>query len=222
MKIILDYILKIYKEKLLKIDIMSKLDYLTEDTLLPHDQKFVCLSFLTDKESKSTLSGIKVRGVFATYDQACEHAKRLQSVDSNFNVFVGDMGKWLPFDPDPESKSVKDSEYANEQLNNMMKTYLENQEKAKIYHEHRKNEMIRENIMSNLSIKKENLYEMQNKLCKTNNKEDKVKLEDTIKSIESQIKTMEDKKKELDTQITDLNDKLKSQQKFDLAPLKDV
>ena len=38
--------LKIYKE-LYNIDIiMSKIDYLTEDTLLPSDQKFVCLSFL--------------------------------------------------------------------------------------------------------------------------------------------------------------------------------
>jgi hypothetical protein len=214
--------LKRYKGKFIKIYIMSKLDYLTEDTLLPQDQKFVCLSFLTDKELKTTLSGIKIRGVFATYELACEHAKKLQSVDDNFNVFVGDMGKWLPFDPDPESESVKDSEYANEQLNNMMKTYLENQVKAKIYHEHRKNEMVRENIMSNLSIKKENLYEMQSKLGKTNNKEDKVKLEDTIKSIETQIKTMEDKKKELDTQITDLNDKLQNHQKFELSPLKDV
>ena len=201
---------------------MSKLDYLTEDTLLPSDQKFVCLSFLTDKENKTTLSGIKIRGVFATYDLACEHAKKLQTVDTNFNVFVGDMGKWLPFDPSPDSEVVKDSEYANEQLNNMMKTYLENQEKATVYHEHRKNEMIRENIVSNLSVKKDNLHEMQSKLCKVNNKDDKVKLEDSIKSIEEQIKTMEDKKKELDTQITDLNDKLKANQKFDLAPLKEV
>ena len=128
---------------------MQKVDYLTEDTLLPSDQKFVCLSFLTDKESKSTLSAVKIRGVFSSYDVACEHAKKLQTIDSAFNVFVGDMGKWLPFDPNPDSEAVKDSEYANEQLNNMMKGYLENQEKAKLFHEHRKNEMIRENIVSN-------------------------------------------------------------------------
>ena len=201
---------------------MSKIDYLTEDTLLPSDQKFVCLSFLTDKDSKTTLSGIKIRGAFSTYELACEHAKKLQSIDNNFNVFVGDMGKWLPFDPNPDSDVVKNSEYANEQLNNMMKTYLENQEKSKIYHEHRKNEMVRENIVSNLSIKKDNLYDMQNKLNNINNKDDKIKLEDSIKNIEEQIKTMENKKKELDTQISDLNDQLKSDQKFDLAPIKEV
>jgi len=188
---------------------MQKLDYLTEDTLLPTDQKFVCLSFLTDKESKSTLSGIKIRGVFSTYESACEHAKKLQTIDNSFNVFIGDVGKWLPFDPNPDSEAVKDSEYANEQLNNMMKAYLENQEKAKLFHEHRKNEMIRENIVSNLSIKKENLDEVKTKFEESELPEDKLKLEDTILSIENQIKTMEDKKKELDTQITDLNDKIK-------------
>ena len=201
---------------------MSKIDYLTEDTLLPSDQKFVCLSFLTDKDSKTTLSGIKIRGAFSTYELACEQAKKLQSIDNNFNVFVGDMGKWLPFDPNPDSNVVQNSEYANEQLNNMMKTYLENQEKSKIYHEHRKNEMVRENIVSNLSIKKDNLYDMQNKLNNINNKDDKIKLEDSIKNIEEQIKTMEIKKTELDTQISDLDDQLKSNQKFDLAPIKEV
>lgn len=191
---------------------MKKQDYLTEDTILPFDQKFVCLSFLTDKDSKTTLSGIKIRGVFSTYDLACDHAKKLQSIDSSFNVFVGDMGKWLPFDPNPDSESVKDSEYANEQLNNMMKAYLENQEKAKLFHEHRKTEMIRENIVSNLSIKKDNLNECQSKLDEldeTDVNDEKQKIENSIDNIEEQIKTMEGKKKELDEQIDILDKKIK-------------
>jgi hypothetical protein len=67
---------------------MSKVDYLTDDTtLLPADQKFVCISFLTDKENKSSLSGIKIRGTYSTYEAACEQAKKLQSIDQYFNVF---------------------------------------------------------------------------------------------------------------------------------------
>ena len=57
---------------------MTKTDLLTEDTINPKDQKFICISFLTDKENKTTLSGIKVRGAFATYEEACAHAKKLQ------------------------------------------------------------------------------------------------------------------------------------------------
>jgi hypothetical protein len=189
---------------------MSKVDYLTEDSFLPSGQNYVCLSFLTDKENKTTLSGIKIRGVFNTYDEACEHAKKVQSVDTYFNVFVGELGKWLPFDPNPDSEAVKDSEYANAQLNQMMKAYLENQEKAKVYHEQRKTEMVRKNVLENLTSRQDNLVEAQKKLKKAKNADEKKTLEHDVVSIEDQIKKMEDKKKELDEQLDVITNQLKA------------
>ena len=186
---------------------MSKPDYLSEDSLLPKDQKFVCLSFLTDKENKTTLSGVKVRGVYETYDEACKQAKNLQAVDEAFNVFVGEMGKWLPFDPAPDSEAVKNSEYANEELNNMMKSYLENQEKAKLFHEQRKNELMKKNIMDNITTRHTNLKEVQEQLTSATEEEKKI-LEDTVKSIEEQIEKMEVKKNELDEQINTIKSNL--------------
>ncbi len=193
---------------------MSHVDYLTDDTaLLPTDQKFVCISFLTDKENKSTLSGIKIRGTYSTYEAACEQAKKLQSIDQYFNVFVGEMGKWLPFDPNPDSEVVKDSQYADEQLNNMMKSYMENQEKAKVYHEQRKQEMVRQNIMENLQTRQENLSELSKKLnkAKKHDKSEEVSMiEQNMKSIEEQISKMEEKKSELDQQIETLSAQVKA------------
>ena len=192
---------------------MSTVDYLTEDTLLPQNQKYVCISFLGDKENKTTLSGIKIRGVYNTYDEACDQAKKIQSIDQYFNVFVGEMGKWLPFDPNPDSEVVKDSQYANDQLNNMMKSYMENQEKAKVYHEQRKQEMVRQNIMENLKTRQESLEDLQTKLKKAS-KHSKVEevssLEQNIKSIEDQINKMEEKKVDLDSQIEILSSQVKS------------
>lgn len=188
---------------------MSKMDLLTEDTLLPTNQKYVCISFLTDKTNKSSLSGIKVRGAFPTYDEACEYAKKLQTIDPYFNVFVGEMGKWLPFDPNPDSEVVKNSEYANEQLNNMMKSYMENQEKAKIYHEQRKNEMVRKNIMDNLSTRHDNLLEVKKKLKKAKNQQEIDSIQQSVDEIEKQISKMEEKKKELDNQINNLSEQIK-------------
>ena len=188
---------------------MSRTDLLTEDTLNLKGQNFICISFLTDKENKSTLSGIKVRGAFNTYEEACSHAKKLQSVDECFNVFVGEMGKWLPFDPAPDSEAVKDSEYANEQLNNMMKSYMENQEKAKIYHEQRKNEMVRKNIVDNLNNRQENLDEIKKKLNKSKNQDERNSLQNSLEEIEKQINKMNEKKNELDSQIESLGEQLK-------------
>ena len=189
---------------------MSKMDLLTEDTINPSDQKYICISFLTDKENKTTLSGIKVRGAFPTYDEACAHAKKLQTVESYFNVFVGEMGKWLPFDPNPDSEAVKDSEYANEQLNTMMKSYMENQEKAKLYHEQRKNEMVRQNIMENLNIRHDNLKDIKKKMKKSKNQEEKNTLQKSMEEIEHQITKMEEKKHNLDEQIELLSEQLKN------------
>lgn len=188
---------------------MSKVDLLTEDTINPKGQNFICISFLTDKENKTTLSGIKIRGAFPTYEEACAHAKKLQAVDEYFNVFVGEMGKWLPFDPNPDSEAVKDSEYANDQLNSMMKSYMENQEKAKIYHEQRKNEMVRKNILDNLNTRQENLNDLKKKLKKSKNDAEKNNLQSSIDEIEKQISKMEEKKSELDTQIESLGNQLK-------------
>jgi hypothetical protein len=187
------------------------MDYLTEDTFLPSDQKFVCISFLSDSDKKTTLSGIKIRGVFSTYELACSHAKKVQSIDPYFNVFVGDMGKWLPFDPSPDSEAVKDSEYQNDQLNNIMKSYLENQEKAKIFHEQRKTELMRQGIIDNLSSKQTIMKETEEKLekAKTENKKEEVEnLENNIKNIEEQIKQFEVKKDNLDKELKSLTEQI--------------
>ena len=191
---------------------MAKVDYLTEDSIIPDGQKFLCISFLSDPDpdalKKSTLSGIKVRGCFETYDKACEHAKKLQSVDPSFNVFVGEVGKWLAFDPNPDSEYVKDSEYANEELNNMMKSYLENQEKAKLFHEQRKNELMKQNILDNISTINNNIDDAKSKMKKVTI-EEKEDLKKNIETFDEQIKKMNDRKKELDEQIDNINEDLK-------------
>jgi len=185
---------------------MSKVDYLTEDTILPKDQKYICMSFLTDKDNKTSLSGIKLRGAFSTYDEACEHAKKLQSIDQYFNVFVGEMGKWLPYDPNPDSDVVKDSQYANAELNTMMKSYLENQEKAKVFHEQRKQELVRQNVLDNIQTRKDTLQDLEKKLDDSTDKES---VEKNMKTIEEQIKSMESRKLELDSQIEKLSQQAK-------------
>ena len=95
---------------------------------------------LKEQQLLMTLVIVEIQDVRSLLQEACAHAKRLQTVNPYFNVFVGDVGKWCPFDPDTSSKEAGNPEYANEELHKMMRAYLENQEKAKTF---------LQNIMSN-------------------------------------------------------------------------
>ena len=177
---------------------MSNKDYLTEDTLFPEGQRYICMSFLTDPDKKTTLSGIKLRGCFSTIDEASEHAKKIQSADQYHNVFVGEMGKWLAFDPDPTSEAAGNPEYANDQLNDIMQSYCENQEKAKLFHEYRKNEEVSKTIRSNIETSNSNKKELEEKLQEAKSEEVdniKEKLNRTNKKIEEFEKKLKDNTK---------------------------
>ena len=77
----------------------EKIDYLTEDKPIVN-QKFVCLSFLSPEGiSNCKIRGLKIRGVYDTYEDATKEAKELRDMDKHFHVFVGEVGKWLPWDP---------------------------------------------------------------------------------------------------------------------------
>jgi hypothetical protein len=82
--------------------------------------------FNEENESKTSVRGIKVRGVFESLKEAQRKAKVLQTRDPTFHVFVGQVGYWLPWDPNPDN--VENQEYAEHQLNEIVKKYKENKQ----------------------------------------------------------------------------------------------
>jgi hypothetical protein len=110
-------------------------------TGIPKGQNWACFSFLRSKDEndKITVGGIRLAGVYMTLEEAQTRAKEVQQEDNRFHVFVGELnGDFLPFDPAPNSAAAGDSEYANEQLNAIMKGHEESQKNAKLFHELRK------------------------------------------------------------------------------------
>ena len=183
---------------------MTEVDYLTEDSLLPKGQNYVCISFLSDKDNKLTLTGVKIRGVFDKYEQAAAHAKKLQGVDPYNHVFVGESGKWLPYDPDPNSQAAGDPEYANKQLNQIMKAQVENQEKSKIHHEKRKNELISKNLQQNIQTRKSNKEKIISDLESAKSDQEKESIQQTLDTIDREIKKLEEKKDEASKKVKKL------------------
>lgn len=72
----------------------------------------------------TTIRGLKVRGVYDTYPEAKARSEEIRSLDKNFNVYVGQVGYWLPWDPSPTT--IKDQEYQETELNTLVKKYNEN------------------------------------------------------------------------------------------------
>lgn len=103
-------------------------------------QAFACLSIVgPEQPQKTDKFGIKIRGAFATRDEAATHAKRLQKEDPTFDIYVVDMFKWLLIPPDPTK--VEDVHYANEKLEEIMTGYKENQSQAARMFQERKQSM---------------------------------------------------------------------------------
>ncbi len=92
--------------------------------------------FFAKNEFRTTVRGLKVRGVYDTSAEATARAKTLQKLDPSFNIYVAQVGFWLPWDP--ESHDVANQEYADDQLNQLMKKYRENEQQRDEFYEEMK------------------------------------------------------------------------------------
>jgi hypothetical protein len=92
-------------------------------------------------EFQTSMRGLKVRGVYDTRQAADARAKKLSTADSSFHVFIGQVGYWLPWDPNADG--VQDEVFQNSQLNDMMEKYQENNINRDIFYEEQKREKVK-------------------------------------------------------------------------------
>jgi hypothetical protein len=89
---------------------------------------------------KNEQLGMKIRGCFATRDDAASHAKRLQKEDALVDIYVVDMYKWLLIPP--QRDQIDDVHYQNDKLEEIMSKYKQNQASAAAMFEKRKRDMM--------------------------------------------------------------------------------
>ena len=96
------------------------------DDFLFKNQNKLEEEFFAKNEFRTSIRGLKVRGVTGTHGEAVAMSKKLQRSDTIHNIFLGEVGKWLPWDPKPHQ--VAEQEYAEDQLNTLMKRYKDNED----------------------------------------------------------------------------------------------
>jgi hypothetical protein len=116
----------VHKDEIKKSDISDKYQVF----LLKHEKE-VQAAFDKEVEFQCNVRGVKVRRAFPSYEEAQLWCKVLQRKYPKDNIVIGKMGCWLPWDP--SDHLMENVEYANAQLNEIMRKYKENEANRELF-----------------------------------------------------------------------------------------
>ena len=117
-------------------------------TFLDNNEEELEQKFGEKHEFQTSTRGLKVRGVFATQGEAELRCKLLREVDPNHDIYVGQVGMWVPFHP--EAYKTGRVEYMEETLNQLMSDKKKNEDTAKQDFEKRVREAKQKAIEENM------------------------------------------------------------------------
>ena len=98
-------------------------------TFLDREEDELEKKFNVKHNFQTSVRGFKARGNFASQEEAELRAKLLRETDPSFDVFVGPVGTWLPWEP--EAYKTGRVEYMEEELNQLAHEKKKNEEIAK-------------------------------------------------------------------------------------------
>lgn len=105
-------------------------------------------------EFKTNVRGVKVRRCFSTVEEAQVMAKVFQRKYPKDNLYIGKVGAWLPWDP--SEHLMPEVEYAERELNELMRRYKENEANKEIFFAEQRQEAIKAQKEENERRKREN------------------------------------------------------------------
>ena len=132
-------------------------------TYIDMNEELLEEEFGKTNQFQTSTRGLKVRGVFPTQSEAEVRCKMLREVDPNHDIYVGQVGMWIPFHP--EAYKTGRVEYMEETLNQLMAEKKKNEEQAKVEFEKRVKETKKKAIEENMKKAEES----GNKLTQTIN-----------------------------------------------------
>ena len=138
-------------QKELPIGLSLEPDYIT----IP-GQNYALVSFVGPEHStcrQKSANGkfaMKIRGVFATQEEAATYVKRLQrSGDNIVDIFLVSLYNWVPCPPNP--MEVESQEYQEQFLQELMQGYAESQRSAKEMFNDRKEKVMADGLDAHLT-----------------------------------------------------------------------
>jgi hypothetical protein len=143
-----------FKTKLQQI-VTKKVNYkgisnLWEDFLYANNE-ILDKQFNNDVDFRTSMRGLKIRGTYDSYREAKNRSDQVAKFDKNHHVYIGQVGYWLPWDPDPHE--VPEQEYQEKELNTLMSKYRENLASKDQFFEERNREKMDQALKENKQSK---------------------------------------------------------------------
>ena len=145
---------KVHNDAVKKTDIHEKYE-----VFLLKNEKDLDATFTEKVEFQTNVRGVKVRRVFASVEEAQNYAKIMQRRYPRDNLYVGKVGCWLPWDP--SEHVMPEVEYAEQELNELMRKYKENEANREMFFEEEKADKIKAQRVENEKRKAKALEDSQ-------------------------------------------------------------
>lgn len=125
----------------------------TEDdfkTFMDKNEERLNEEFNKQHSFRTSVRGLKVRGVFNSQEEAELRCKKLRETDPNHDIYVGPVGIWIPWDPD--AYKTGRVEFMEEELNQLHSEKQKNEIKAKEEFDRRIKDSKRKAIEDNIKL----------------------------------------------------------------------
>jgi hypothetical protein len=110
-------------------------------------------------EFQTNVRGVKVRRCFGTVEEAQVMAKVFQRKYPKDNIYIGKVGAWLPWDP--SEHLMPEVEYAEKELNELMRRYKENESNKEMFFAEEREQKIKAQKDENARRARENAQQRQ-------------------------------------------------------------
>lgn len=117
-------------------------------TFMDKNEDALNAQFQKENEFQTSVRGLKIRGVYATQEEAEMRCKKVRETDPNHDIYVGPVGIWIPWDPD--AYKTGRIEFMEEELNQLHNEKIKNEAKAKEEFDRRIKEAKKKAIQDNI------------------------------------------------------------------------
>ena len=126
---------KVHNEDIRKTDVNEQYK-----VFLLKEEKDLEAQFTEKVGFQTNVRGVKVRRSFANVEECQTYASVLQRRYPNDSIAVGKVGAWLPWDP--SEHLMPEVQYAEKELNELMRKYKENELNREMFFEEEKTKKI--------------------------------------------------------------------------------